>query len=152
MLCNRMRKAQWWEFTLRKQGHPITIWFAQWNLLFCKTSFLYWIRLLLLWWSMLSIFRHQQAQYENANDDNFCNSVTDNEIPNSNGVFHLLSIITWVPYWHGLVLIPARISNYTHCKGVEWNYFNGATIEVWEWIARFYPCFTEHVITYPCWI
>ena len=28
--------------------------------------------------------------------------------------------------------------------------FNGATIEVWEWISNFIPHFTGHVITYPC--
>ena len=35
---------------------------------------------------------------------------------------------------------------------VEWNTypfpnFNGATVEVWEWISNFIP----HFITYPCW-
>ena len=29
--------------------------------------------------------------------------------------------------------------------------FEGATVEVWEWISYFIPHFTEHVITYPCW-
>ena len=29
--------------------------------------------------------------------------------------------------------------------------FNGATIEVWEWINNSIPYFTGHVITYPCW-
>ena len=29
--------------------------------------------------------------------------------------------------------------------------FNGATIEVWEWISNFIPPFTGYVITYFCW-
>ena len=29
--------------------------------------------------------------------------------------------------------------------------FNGATVEVWEWISNFIPHFTRHLITYPCW-
>ena len=28
--------------------------------------------------------------------------------------------------------------------------FNGATVEVWEWISNFIPPFTMDVITYPC--
>ena len=30
-------------------------------------------------------------------------------------------------------------------------YFNGATVEVCEWISNSIPHFTVHVITYPCW-
>ena len=29
--------------------------------------------------------------------------------------------------------------------------FNGATVEVWEWISNFIPHFPGHVITYLCW-
>ena len=29
--------------------------------------------------------------------------------------------------------------------------FNGATVEVKEWISNFIPHLTGHVITYPCW-
>ena len=29
--------------------------------------------------------------------------------------------------------------------------FNGATVEVREWIINFNPYFTGHVITYPYW-
>ena len=29
--------------------------------------------------------------------------------------------------------------------------FNGATVEVYEWISNFLPYFTGHAITYPCW-
>ena len=29
--------------------------------------------------------------------------------------------------------------------------FNGTTVEVWEWISNFIPCFIMDVITYPCW-
>ena len=53
-------------------------------------------------------------------------------------------------------LIPAWISNYTHYNvWDEITYpflnFNGATVEVYEWISNFIPHFTMHVITYPCW-
>ena len=59
-------------------------------------------------------------------------------------------------HWHGLTLIPTWISNYTHYNvWDEITYpflnFNGATVEVWEWISNFIPHFTGHVITYPCW-
>ena len=29
--------------------------------------------------------------------------------------------------------------------------FNGATVEVWEWISNFIPHCIEFMITYPCW-
>ena len=29
--------------------------------------------------------------------------------------------------------------------------FNGAAVEVWEWISNFIPHLTVHVITHPCW-
>ena len=29
--------------------------------------------------------------------------------------------------------------------------FNGATVEVWEWISNFIPHYTVYVITYPYW-
>ena len=29
--------------------------------------------------------------------------------------------------------------------------FNGATVEVWEWISNTISHFTRHVIIYPCW-
>ena len=55
-------------------------------------------------------------------------------------------------YQIGLTLIPAWISNYIHYKvWNEINYpssnFNGATVEVWEWINNFIPHFTGRVIT-----
>ena len=28
--------------------------------------------------------------------------------------------------------------------------FDGAAVEVWEWISNFIPYFTANVITYPC--
>ena len=57
-------------------------------------------------------------------------------------------------YQHGLTLILAWISNYTHYN--VWNQttypflnFNGATVELHEWRSNFNPHFTEHVIIYP---
>ena len=57
-------------------------------------------------------------------------------------------LLTW--------FIPAWISNYTHYNvWDEITYpflnFNGATVEVSEWIGNFIPHFIGHVITYPCW-
>ena len=57
---------------------------------------------------------------------------------------------------HWVTLIPSWISDYIHFKvWGEINYpfpnFNGATVEVWEWISNFIPHFTWHVITHPCW-
>ena len=58
-------------------------------------------------------------------------------------------------YWHGLILIPAWISNHMPCKvWDEITYpfpnFNGAAVEVWEWINNFIPRSIMDVITYPC--
>ena len=52
--------------------------------------------------------------------------------------------------------IPAWISNYIHykvCDEITYPYpnFNGATIEVWEWISNFITHFIGHMITYLCW-
>ena len=63
----------------------------------------------------------------------------------------------WSPFYClGLISIPAWISNYIHRK--MWNEitypflkFNGAIVEVHEWISNFTPEFTGHVITCPCW-
>ena len=61
----------------------------------------------------------------------------------------------WGPlYKHFLTYIPAWVSNYIHYK--VWNEitypftnFNGATVEVWEWINDFILYFPGHVITDP---
>ena len=62
---------------------------------------------------------------------------------------------TRIQGWHGLISIPAWISNYIHyivCDEISYSfpYFNGTTFEVWEWISNIIPQFTGHVITYPC--
>ena len=59
-------------------------------------------------------------------------------------------------YLHGLILILAWISNYIHYNAWDeiiysFPNFNGAPVDIWEWISNFIPHFTEHVITYPCW-
>ena len=56
-------------------------------------------------------------------------------------------------YQHGSTLITAWISNHTPCKvWDEITYpfpnFNGATIEVWEWISNYIPHFKMDVITH----
>ena len=71
--------------------------------------------------------------------------------------FVVISLVCRGPfYWCGLTWIPAWISNYIHYKvWDEITYpfpnFNSCTVEVWEWISNFIPCFPGHVITYPCW-
>ena len=50
----------------------------------------------------------------------------------------------------------AWISNYIHYKiwdeiSLPFINFNGATVEVWEWINDFFQPFTWYVITYTCW-
>ena len=60
--------------------------------------------------------------------------------------------ITGPFYWHVLDLIPAWISNCTqYIMWGEITYpfpnFNGATVEVWEWISNFIPHFIIDVIT-----
>ena len=59
-------------------------------------------------------------------------------------------------YQHGLTCIITWIGSYIHYKA--WNEiiypfsnFNGAAIEVWEWMNNFISHFSGHVITYPCW-
>ena len=59
-------------------------------------------------------------------------------------------------YWRGLTLNPAWISNHTPSKLWVWDKitcpfpnFNGATVEVWEWISNFIPHFIMYIITYP---
>ena len=54
-----------------------------------------------------------------------------------------------------LTLIPAWISNYIYYEVLNeithiFLNFNGATVEVWEWISNFTPQFTGHVIIYRC--
>ena len=69
-----------------------------------------------------------------------------------------IEMVAWGPFYeHGLTLIPAWISNYIHYKvRDEITYpflnFNGATVEVLEWIRNLIPQFTGPVITYPCWV
>ena len=60
--------------------------------------------------------------------------------------------MTWGPfYYHGLTLIPAWITN--HLPGKVWDEitypflnFNGATVEVWEWISNIIPHFIMDVL------
>ena len=59
------------------------------------------------------------------------------------------------PLRYVLILFPKWISNYIQCMWDEITYsfpkFNGATVEVWEWISNFIPHFTGRMITYSCW-
>ena len=54
------------------------------------------------------------------------------------------------------LLISAWISNHIYYKMwdeiiYQFPNFNGAAIEVWEWISNFIPHFIGHVISYPWW-
>ena len=56
-------------------------------------------------------------------------------------------------YLYGLTLIPAWISNYIHYKVWDeitypFRNFNGATVEVWEWMINFTLHITGHVNTF----
>ena len=60
--------------------------------------------------------------------------------------FYIVSVPLGPFYWHSLTLIPAWISNHTyHWMWDEITYpfpnFNGATVEVWEWVSNF--CIVE---------
>ena len=55
-----------------------------------------------------------------------------------------------------LTFTPAWVSNHIHFK--VWDEiiylfpnFNGAIVEVWEWISNFIAQFTGHIVIYPCW-
>ena len=58
--------------------------------------------------------------------------------------------------WFTLTLILAWLRNYTNNKVLNkitypFPNFNGATVDVWEWICTFIKYSTGHVITYPWW-
>ena len=55
-------------------------------------------------------------------------------------------------YWHGLTLISTCISNHMLSKvwdeiTYSFSNFNGATVEVWEWISNLISDITVHVVT-----
>ena len=54
-------------------------------------------------------------------------------------------------YYHGFIFILARISNYDVWDVINCSFlnFNGAAVEVWEWISYLIKYFTLRVITYP---
>ena len=55
----------------------------------------------------------------------------------------LLTRINFIPPWR---------SNNIHYKIIDsFPNFNGANVEVWEWMSNSIPHFTEHTTTYPCW-
>ena len=59
-------------------------------------------------------------------------------------------------HYHGLTLIPAWICNHMLSKMWDditypFSNFNGANIEIWEWISDFIPHFIMDLITCPCW-
>ena len=56
-------------------------------------------------------------------------------------------------YWCGLITIPALTSDHIHHNAWDeiiypFPNFNGAAVEVWEWIRSFIPHLTRHVITH----
>ena len=54
--------------------------------------------------------------------------------------------VAWIPAWISKYMI-SKVWDKTTCPFPK---FNGTTIEVWEWIIKFTPHFTGHMITYPC--
>ena len=86
---------------------------------------------------LVSIFLDSPSQYDNT-------------------FFHKVSFVIndsrSVYYKHGLISIPAWINDYTHHN--MWDKitypfpnFNGATVEVWEWIRNFISHFTGRMTT-----
>ena len=70
-----------------------------------------------------------------------------------NGV---LLVCLWYIFGTWANLILAWSSNYIHYKvwheiSYPFPNFNGAAVEVWEWISNFISHFTEYVVIYPCW-
>ena len=63
----------------------------------------------------------------------------------------------WGPFYqHRYILIPLWVSNYMLSKvwgeiPYPFPNFNGATVEVGEWISNSFPHIKMCVITYPCW-
>ena len=61
---------------------------------------------------------------------------------------------TWETFYsHGLTLIPAWKSNHTPSNvwgeiSYPFPNFNGATVEVWDWMSNFIPQLTAHIIAY----
>ena len=54
------------------------------------------------------------------------------------------------------MILPAQLADYSHYEvWDEITYpvpnFNGATIDIWEWIGNFIPHFAGHMFSYPCW-
>ena len=69
-------------------------------------------------------------------------------------VYHSIFPMATLTQWRGSTSIPAHISNYFHYKvGDEITYpfpnFNGATVEVLEWISNFITHFTGYVKSTP---
>ena len=55
-------------------------------------------------------------------------------------------------YKYGLTVIPGWISNHIHYKILDeitypFPNFNGAAVEVWEWISNFTEHYIGHAIT-----
>ena len=53
----------------------------------------------------------------------------------------LSTVRSWNSIKHGLTKMPAWISNYIHYKVLDeitypFPKFNGATVEIWEWISN----------------
>ena len=73
----------------------------------------------------------------------------------NSSLINMIFVNTRCPFYlHGLTLTPAWISYHIHHK--MWNEitypfpnFNGATIELWEWVNNFIPHFTGHINTCP---
>ena len=71
--------------------------------------------------------------------------------------YSIATVVTRAPFHkHCINLIPTWINNYMISKVWDeitypFQNFNGATVQVWEWIGNSQSNFTGHVITYPCW-
>ena len=71
------------------------------------------------------------------------------------GILYVITLTRGHFGWHGLTLTPTWVSNYFPNKVWDevtcpFTNFNGATVEVCEWISDFIPHFKVNVFISPC--
>ena len=79
-------------------------------------------------------------------------------MPLQDNIFNIHTLFISLPrsLLQTLINFSPSMDKWLHCYNVwdEIAYpfpnFNGATVEVWEWISNFIPHLTGLVITYPC--
>ena len=70
-----------------------------------------------------------------------CGEVNDHVVFNKSAIWDSL-----LP-----ILMPAYNLKFAIKSRIHSQNFNGANVEVWQWIINFILYFTEYLVTYPCW-